>query len=145
MAVRLSPRDAMYQANLGDLYQKLERREEARLRYLRAQSLTEEQVKDDPDNTNADRRPCLVFGEGPGLQDGALALTDELPRTLPDTGPNTHQLAYIFAICGDDDAAIGAIRRAIELGDSAELIRHEDEFRTLHARPEFITLVGGLD
>ncbi len=31
-----------------------------------------------------------------------------------------------------------AIRRAIELGESAELIRQEDEFRALHSRPEFI-------
>ena len=38
-----------------------------------------------------------------------------------------------------------AIRRAVELGEPAELIREEDEFRALHTRPEFIALVGGLD
>ncbi|MEX1310393.1 MAG: hypothetical protein AB1Z65_08250, partial [Candidatus Sulfomarinibacteraceae bacterium] len=73
--------------------------------------------------------------------DTALPLAGELRGTAPDTGPTAHQLAYVFAICGDDDAAMDAIRRAIELGDSAELIRHEDEFRALRSRPEFIALV----
>ena len=141
MAIKLSPRDAMYQANLGDLYARLERHEEARDRYRRAQLLTKERVDDDPNNTEMALQLALYSAKAENC-DEALALTGELRRTMPDTGPNAHQLAYVYAICGDDDAAMGAIRRAIELGDSAELIRHEDEFRALRAHPEFIALVG---
>ena len=140
MAVRLSPRDAMYQANLGDLYARLERHEEARDRYRRAQLLTEERVDDDPNNTEMVLQLALYSAKAENC-DEALSLTGKLRRTMPDTGPNAHQLAYVYAICGDDDAAIGAIRRAIELGDSADLIRHEDEFQALRERPDFIALV----
>jgi len=140
LAVRLSPRDAMYQANLGDLYARLERHEEARDRYRRAQLLTEERVEDDPNDTEMVLQLALHSAKAENC-DEALSLTGELRRTMADTGPNAHQLAYVYAICGDDNAAIGAIRRAIELGDSADLIRHEDEFKALRERPDFIALV----
>jgi hypothetical protein len=52
-------------------------------------------------------------------------------------------LAYINALCGEEDAAIEALTRAIALGESTQLIRQEDEFRSLHDRPDFQALVGG--
>jgi len=36
---------------------------------------------------------------------------------------------------------VDAVRRAISLGQSAELIREEDEFRALHGRSDFMALV----
>ncbi|MGD8440987.1 MAG: protein kinase [Holophagae bacterium] len=139
-AVRTSPKDAMYQANLGDLYAKLGRHDEADERYRRAQELTEERAADDPGNLDLMLQLALYSAKAHDC-DAALTLNDELRRTLPDTGPNAHQLAYVFAICGEEDAAVDAVRRAIELGQSAELIREEDEFRALHERPEFTALV----
>ncbi len=140
LAVRLNPRDAMYQANLGDLYAVLERNEEAQNRYLRARSLIEERVKDDPGN------PVLLteladYSAKGGDCGTALSLTDQLRIALPDTGPSAHRLAYIFAMCGEDDDAMEALRRAVELGEPAEIIRQEDEFRALHSLPEFMALV----
>ncbi|MEE4273050.1 MAG: protein kinase [Thermoanaerobaculales bacterium] len=140
MAVRLSPKDAMYQANLGDLYAKIERHEEADERYRRAQALTEERVADDPGNLELMLQLALYSAKAHDC-DAALTLNAELERTLAKTGPNAHQLGYVYAICGDDDAAVDAVRRAIELGQFAELIREEDEFRALHERPDFIALV----
>ncbi len=140
MAVRMSPRDAMYQANLGDLYARLERHDEARDRYHRAQVLTEDRVHDDPGNWEQRVQLALYSAKAQDC-DAALPLAGELRETIPDTGPNAHQLAYVYALCGDDDEAIVAIRRAIERGEPAELIRREDEFRALHERPEFIALV----
>lgn len=140
LAVRLSPRDSMYQANLGDLYARLERHEEAQNRYLRAQSLIEELAEDDPGNSALITELAFYSAKAQDCKT-AIPLTDELQRTLADTGPNAHRLAYIFALCGEADAAMDEIRRAVKLGESAEIIRQEDEFRALHARPEFIALV----
>ncbi len=50
-------------------------------------------------------------------------------------------MAYIYGMCDDQNAALTAIRRAIELGESADLIRQEDEFQALRTQPEFIALV----
>lgn len=139
-AVRLSPRDAMYQANLGDLYAKLERHEEARERYHRAQLLIEEGVNADPENWELMLSLALYSAKARDC-DAALPHAGELQQSLPETGPIVHLLAYVYALCDDEDAAMAAVRRAIELGEPAELIREEDEFRLLHDRPEFIALV----
>jgi hypothetical protein len=71
-----------------------------------------------------------------------MTLVPQLEKLLPDTGPNAHMLAYINALCGEEDAAIEALTRAISLGESTELIRQEDEFRSLRGRPDFQALVG---
>ncbi len=72
-----------------------------------------------------------------------MTLVPELEDLLPNTGPNAHMLAYVNALCGEEDAAIDALSRAITLGQSTELIRQEDEFQALHDRQDFQTLVGG--
>jgi len=141
IAVRLNPRDAMYQANLGDLYAAIERHEDAHERYLRARSLIEEQVENDPGNPSLLTELADYSAKGRDCET-ALSLTDELHRILPDNGPSAHLLAYIFAMCGENDAAMDAIRRAVELGEPADLIRQEDEFRALRSRPEFIALMN---
>ena len=141
LAVRLNPQDALYQANLGDLYQRLERVEEAQERYLRAGEILESQVVEDPDN------PALLieladYAAKANDCGRATRLTSQLEDLLPDTGPNAHRLAYVYAQCGEEDAAVKALAKAIALGESAELIRQEDEFRSLHSRPDFRSLIG---
>jgi hypothetical protein len=97
-------------------------------------------VNDDPGNWEIMLQLALYSAKAQDC-DSALPLNTELEQTVPDTGPNAHQLAYVYAICGAEDAAVDAIRRAVELGEPTELIRQEDEFRTLHQRPDFIALV----
>jgi serine/threonine-protein kinase len=142
LAVRLSPQDPMYQVNLGDLYQRLERTEEAQERYRLACELLEGWVAEDPDNPES--LSDLAFYSAKSLDcSRAMALVPQLEEMLPDTGPNAHMLAYINALCGEGDAAIEALTRAIDLGESTALIRQEDEFRSLRNRPDFQALVGG--
>jgi serine/threonine-protein kinase len=142
LAVRLSPQDPMYQANLGDLYQRLERPEEAQERYRRACELLEGWVADDPDNPES--LSDLAFYSAKSHDCArAMTLVPQLEELLPDTGPSAHVLAYIYALCGEGDAAIEALTRAVALGESTELIRQEDEFRSLRNRADFQALVGG--
>ncbi len=140
LAVRMSPRDATYQANLGDLYDRLGRREESRDRYLRARALVEERLEQDPKNPALLSELADFAAKGDDCET-ATSLAHELATILPDTGPNAHRLAYIYGMCDDQNAALTAIRRAIELGESADLIRQEDEFQALRTQPEFIALV----
>jgi serine/threonine-protein kinase len=142
LAVRLSPQDPMYQTNLGDLYQRLERPEEAQERYRLACELLEGWVADDPDNPESLSNLAFYSAKAHDCA-RAMTLVPQLEEVLPDTGPNAHMLAYINALCGEGDAAIEALTRAIALGESTELIRQEDEFRSLRDQPDFQTLVGG--
>ncbi len=142
LAVRLNPQDPMYQANLGDLYQRLERSNEARERYRLSCDLLEERYADDPDDPTLISELAFTSAKA-GDCDRALRLMPELEQVLPDTGPNAHQLAYVYALCRQDDAAVAALARAIAHGEPPELIRQEDEFLNLHDRPDFKALVGG--
>ena len=141
LAVRLSPQDPMYQANLGDLYQRLGRTEEAQKRYRLACELLETRVADDPDDPQL-LTELADYSAKANRCDRAMTIVSELEQLLPDTGPNAHMMAYVYALCGEDDAAVAALKRAIALGESTELIRQEDEFRSLHGRPDFQALIG---
>jgi len=142
LAVRLNPQDATCQANLGDLYQRLERPDEARQRYGKACGLLESRFADDPENPALMSELAFTSAKA-GQCDRALALMPGLAGLLPDTGPNAHQVAYIYALCGQGDAAVAALARAIAHGEPVELIRQEDEFRTLRTRPDYQALVAG--
>ncbi len=141
LAVRLNPQDPMYQANLGDLYQRLNQAEEALERYQLACDLLEMQVADDPDDPQL--LSDLAFYSAKANNCGrTMTMVPRLEELLPDTGPSAHMLAYIYALCGESGAAIEALTRAIALGESTELIRQEDEFRSLRGRSDFQALVG---
>jgi serine/threonine-protein kinase len=142
LAVRLSPQDPMYQTNLGDLYQRLDRPEEAQERYRLACELLEGWVAEDPENPESLTDLAFYSAKSKDCS-RAMSLAPQLEELLPDTGPNAHMLAYINALCGEEDAAIEMLTRAIALGESTELIRQEDEFRSLRDRPEFRALVEG--
>jgi tetratricopeptide (TPR) repeat protein len=144
LAVRLNPRDAVYQANLGDLYQHLGRTEEALERYRLACELLETRVADDPDDPQL-LSELADYSAKAKRCDRAMSLMPQLEEMLPDTGPNAHMLAYVYALCGDEEAALDSLARAISLGESAELIRQEDEFRSLHERDDFQALVSKPD
>jgi serine/threonine-protein kinase len=141
LAVRLSPQDPMYQTNLGDLYQRLDRPEEAQERYRLACELLEVWVAEDPDNPESLSNLAFYSAKSRDCS-RAMSLVPQLEEMLPDTGPNAHMLAYINGLCGEEDAAIEALTRAIALGESKALIRQEDEFRSLHYRQDFRALVG---
>jgi Flp pilus assembly protein TadD/TolB-like protein len=142
LAVRLNPQDPMYHANLGDLYARLERRSEATERYRLACDLFELRFADDPENPALMSELAFTSAKAKNC-DRALALVPQLEELLPDTGPNAHQLAYIYALCGESDAAVEALRKAIAHGEPVELIRQEDEFRSLRDRSDFQTLIAG--
>jgi len=141
LAVRLNPQDPMYQTNLGDLYQRLGRTDEARERYRLSSDLLEERYADDPGDPALISELAFTSAKA-GDCNRALRLMPELEELLPDTGPNAHQLAYIYALCREDDAAVEALARAIDHGEPIELIRQEDEFRSLRDRPDFQALVS---
>ena len=73
----------------------------------------------------------------------AVPLAFELRQKIPETARDLHDLGYSFALCGEAEAALEVLDKAIELGFAAELIAIEDEFESLRGLPEFEELVGG--
>jgi len=59
-----------------------------------------------------------------------------------DDAQFTHSVALAHAVCGERQQALDALRRAMALGFSADLVRDEDEFRLLADDPEFQRLTA---
>ena len=141
LAVQLRPRDAINRANLGDLYAQLERSGEARESYRIARDLTEEELAQTPQDLELRSRMALYSAKA---QDCDTALEGTAPPVDADqdTARLAHRRGYIFALCDRSDKAIQALRQAIALGESPEIIRQEREFQELRKHPDFVALVG---
>jgi serine/threonine-protein kinase len=141
LAVRLDPRDPLKHGNLADLYLRQGRQDDARAEYRSALRLVEEALLDNPKSNSLRVRQALYSAKAGECQ-AASRLAAELQAELPQTGEFAHYRALVHAVCGQRIAALEALRVAIELGFSTELIREEDEFADLHKDPEFLDLVG---
>ncbi len=141
-AVRLDPRNDQVRRNLADLLSRIGRRQEALVEYRKALELVEAELATNPESH--DLRLRQAFYAARGEECGrALELVAALRPELPDTAQNAHQAAYVYGLCDDPPQALALLRRAIELGASAELIRDEDEFAALRRHREFRALTGG--
>jgi hypothetical protein len=73
-----------------------------------------------------------------GARDEARAELAAIAPALPrDDAETAHLVAKLNAVCGQRTAALDAVRRAVDLGASACLLRTEDEFRAIVDDPAF--------
>jgi hypothetical protein len=127
--------------NLADLYLRQGREHDARAEYRSALRLVEEALLDKP-RSNSLRMLQAPYSAKAGECEAVSRLAAELEIELPQTGQFAHDRALAHALCSERIAAMDALRDAIELGFSTELIREEDEFANLREDPEFLELVG---
>ena len=142
LAVRLQPNRALYHGNLGDAHLGLGRVDEALAQFRQALELTGTELEEDPENPRLRLRWAQYAAKAQACPE-AVPLAEELEATLPESGPNAHQLAYVFALCGRPAAALTALQRSIALGESPATIRREQVFESLRGSPGFAELVGG--
>ena len=141
LAVKLSPRSAIEHGNLADLYVRQGREQEARVSYRRALRLVEEALLNNPKDSDL-RVSQALYAAKAGECDTATRLADTLGDELPSSGAYAHDRAVAYSLCGQLAATLEALRAAIDLGISPDLIRQEDEFRALEDDPDFVSLVG---
>jgi serine/threonine protein kinase/tetratricopeptide (TPR) repeat protein len=139
LATRLNPRSAVARRNLADLYQEIGEHEDALHNYREALLLVEEQLEHDPENTGLLLDRALYAAKSEQCET-AVPSALELAATLPEAARDVHALAWIYALCGREDEALAAIRNALALGVSKEILRQEPEFRSLREHAEFIEL-----
>jgi TolB-like protein/Tfp pilus assembly protein PilF/predicted Ser/Thr protein kinase len=150
LAAELNPMRAEIHGNLADLLLKIGRREEALEHYRQAQALVEQQLSGSSDQVAtafAEWRPLLIlqaiYAAKAEECDTAVPLAFDLRQKIPETALDLHDLALPFALCGEQEAALEALDKAVELGFAAELIAIEDEFESLHGLPGWEELIGG--
>ena len=136
LAVKLAPRNDVLRRNMADLYLELGETRQARAQYLEAARLAEERLRSDSTNWDLRLQKALYTARAEDCE-AALRQVDGLASEIPETGPNEQQMAYVYALCGRREAALEAIRRAVDLGVPPALIRQEGEFASLHEDPDF--------
>ncbi|MFQ5526072.1 MAG: protein kinase [Thermoanaerobaculia bacterium] len=141
LAVKLEPGDPLKHGNLADLYLRRGREAEAQAEYRSAMALVAEALADSP-NSNELRISQALYAAKAGECSLASSLADRLKTDLPATGQNAHDRAWVHALCDEREEALDAIRVAISLGVSGELIRQEDEFARLRDDAVFLALTG---
>jgi Tfp pilus assembly protein PilF len=148
-AAELNPMRAEIHGNLADLLLKLGRREEALEHYREALALVEQQLSGSSGQVAtafAEWRPLLIqqalYAAKAEECGTAVPLALELRQKIPETARDLHDLALVFALCGEQQQALEALDKAVELGFAAELIAIEDEFESLRGLPEWEELVG---
>jgi len=142
LAVELDPKDAALRRNHGDVLLRIGDREAAAAEYREAVALMDEELSVNPGDGERLLHRAMYSAKA-GDCESAVSEATELKANLPKTAFAAHELAYIFALCGTREMALAAVREAIEMGISPELMAQEDEFASLQDDPQFQTLTRG--
>jgi Flp pilus assembly protein TadD len=116
--------------------------EAAEAEYREAVALMDEELSVSPGDRELLRRRAM-YSAKVGDCTSAVSEANELMTSLPQTAFGAHEFAYIYALCGTREMALEAVREAIALGISPELLAQEDEFASFRDDPEFQALTGG--
>jgi serine/threonine protein kinase/tetratricopeptide (TPR) repeat protein len=138
-AVRLDPGNAELRRNYADALRRLGQESEALQQYREAVGLVDQELALNPANRELVRKRSMYAAKA-GDCAAALPPAEELWRTSPPSAEYAHELAFVFALCERRQRALEAIETSIELGFAPELLRQEDEFRSLRDDPEFLRL-----
>ncbi|MFN7941801.1 MAG: protein kinase [Thermoanaerobaculia bacterium] len=141
LASKLAPRDPRYRRNLGDLYLKLGRPDEAVAAYKEALALVDLALTTTPKDNDLRLQRALYLARA-GECRAAIDYTGGIERELPATAENLHALARPYALCGAREPALAHLRNAIALGYVADRLRDEDELANLANDPEFRRLTA---
>jgi Flp pilus assembly protein TadD/TolB-like protein len=142
LAVELDPKEAELRRNHGDALLRIGDPEAAEAEYRNAVALMDEALAVTPDNRDLLRRRAMYRAKA-GDCETAVSEADELNESPPKTASGGHEFAYIYSLCGTREAALSAVREAIELGVVPQLLAQEDEFVSLRNDPEFQALTQG--
>jgi tetratricopeptide (TPR) repeat protein len=141
LGLELEPSNPTLLGNLGDLYHRLGRLEEARERYQEALASVEEQLASLPENVELLLAKNLYMAKV-GDCDPVAAFPQTLGERIAGSATDYHLLALAHGVCRQETLTLDALSRAIELGFPVELISSEDELRFLDGNQRFEALTA---
>ena len=143
-AIALAPQDAKARQELGDVLKRSGRVAEAVTEYSKALEMLENEAEFEPSDPTR-QLSLSLFAAKAGECPRALPLAASLLRHLPQSAEAAHDLARVFAICGDEPMALEALAKAIRNGLSPELIRSQSEFDWLSTHKEFERILANAE
>lgn len=140
-AIKLDPTSHVTYRNLGDVYQRLDRRAEARDAYLKAIAITERMLRVNPKDAVTLSQQALYEAklqkriEADRHANAAVALA-------PADGQVLYNKAVVHAVAGERDAAVKTLESALARGASPSVAKDDDEFQSLRKTPEFERVIA---
>jgi len=136
VAIGRDPRKASLYRYLGDVYRKMNRRDDARAAYERAIALSNAELSVKAE----DPFPIVLIAlceAGLGHRLRAERHAAEAMALAPANRDVLFRSAKVFALTGNNSAAFDALKRAVEGGYDREVARHDPELAPLRSLPEF--------
>jgi tetratricopeptide (TPR) repeat protein len=140
-ALALDPTAHVNYRNVGDVYQRLNRPEDARAAYAKAIEIANRMLE-------VNQKDSLTLSQR-GLYEAKLGRRAEAER---DTGAAAalasadgqvlYNMAVVHALGGQKEAALRALEQALTHGASASVARNDDDLRSLHGTPQFEKLTA---
>jgi hypothetical protein len=113
----------------------------ARIQFIAAVGLLGDMLQVDPGNATLRLLRAVNLAKSGDCAAGRAELA-AISKQLPAGDmESTHRTAKVLALCGDADAAIESLKRAVAMGASRKLLRGEDEFASLANDPRFKELM----
>jgi Flp pilus assembly protein TadD len=140
-ASRLEPGEAAIRRNLGDTYRRLGDEQRARGAYGEAVRLNEERLRVDPNSPET--LAALAVSEAKLAQFEQASQHVEKGRVLAPRHPEVlYKAAVVYSLAGRKEAALAALRSAIENGASTALARDDEDLIPLRGSPDFNRLTA---
>jgi serine/threonine protein kinase/Tfp pilus assembly protein PilF len=137
----IRPQSAVTNRNLGDAYNHLGRRDDARRAYRKAVEQAEVEVSVSPSDARAIAR-MAVYQAKAGDSAAAMRSLKRAQALAPDDQQVLQRAGVIHALAGRTTPALDAIEKAIANGFARRLIAEEEDFANLRSLPRFAALVS---
>ena len=140
-ALALRPNVASTHRNLGDAFQKLGRKEEARRAYLAAVERAETDLAVNPTSARTLAALAVYLVKAGRTTEGLGRMAAAL-RLAPDDVQVRYRAAVVNSLAGRADAALDEIAAAVERGYSVRAVQEEEDFTALRGMPRFRQLTN---
>ena len=140
-ALLINPRAAQLHRNLGDVYTRLGRKDDALKSYREAVVRAEADVSVSPNDARALAR-LAVYQAKAGDDPAARRTLAAAEKLAPRDEQVQLRAGVVHALAGRDDAALDALQRAIAGGISPRALETEEDFVKLRPLPRFASMVS---
>jgi len=142
--LQLNPGAPHLYRELGDVLNRQGHTDAALDEYAMGLRLTAAELETQPTNTDLQRQKAILAAKAQSCPQ-ALPLAATLRRRLPKSAAVCHELAMIFALCGDRAMALDSLRAAMTYGLTAEVARSEPAFGIFAADAEFEEILSATE